>query len=144
MATDREEALRATISRQKWNTTAWDGLIAVVASTGNVDKQRETYEEILSQFPYAVRFCMSQLSLTVTSQPDLQINSPALAAYMRSVIRLRAPLDLHAPVYGQSFVFLEIWRSGDKSLSKWCFSGCAAILARNAHEYACMMPVSHN
>jgi len=36
---------------------AWDGLISVVASTGNADKQREVYEELLGHFPYAVRLC---------------------------------------------------------------------------------------
>ncbi len=59
MASGREEALRTTISTQPWNTAAWDGLLSIVASTGSADKQREIYEELLAQYPYAVRLYMS-------------------------------------------------------------------------------------
>jgi hypothetical protein len=72
MTSGREEALRATISTQPWNTAAWDGLVSVVASS-SAEKQREIYEELLGHFPNAVRLPMSLPSSAAVIVPDLQI-----------------------------------------------------------------------
>ncbi len=56
MAVAKETACRELVAKEPWNTGAWDGLLNAVATTGNAEKQRQVFDEMLSQFPNAVRF----------------------------------------------------------------------------------------
>lgn len=56
MAAAKEAACRDLVAKDPWNTGAWDGLLNAVTASGNVEKQRQVFDELLSQFPNAVRF----------------------------------------------------------------------------------------
>lgn len=55
MAAGRETTCRDAVSKDPWNTGAWDGLVNAVASSGNVEKQRKAFDDLLAKFPHAVR-----------------------------------------------------------------------------------------
>lgn len=59
-AAAREADFRARISDDVWDVTAWQGLVNLAAEIGDLDKQREVYEALLAQFPFAV--CPSALN----------------------------------------------------------------------------------
>ena len=56
MAAAKEAACRDLLTKEPWNTGAWDGLLNAVTASGNSEKQRAIFDELLSQFPNAVRF----------------------------------------------------------------------------------------
>ena len=58
----RYDALRASIAKEPWDAAAWEGLVALSAASGSLDQQREILEELLSQFPTAVRLTALQAS----------------------------------------------------------------------------------
>lgn len=60
-------ALRARVAEDPWDAAAWEGLVKLSAEIGDVDKQREVFEDLLTQFPFAVRFFRP----TSRSQPQL-------------------------------------------------------------------------
>ena len=51
-----EAGLRRRIAEDPWDTTAWESLVTLAGESGNLGKQREVYEALLSQFPTAVCF----------------------------------------------------------------------------------------
>lgn len=55
MAAAKEAACRELVSKDPWNTGAWDGLLNAVIANGNADKQRQVFDELLAQYPHAVR-----------------------------------------------------------------------------------------
>ena len=55
MAAAKEAACRDLVAKDPWNTGAWDGLLNAVAAGGNTEKQRQVFDDLLSQFPNAVR-----------------------------------------------------------------------------------------
>lgn len=60
MSAAKEAVFREIVTKDPWNASAWDGLVNAAVASGNISRQRQVLDELLTQFPYAVRFCEKQ------------------------------------------------------------------------------------